>query len=104
MEIAMLAFIVISIWALLMLRSGIAEYNYYRSVKALEPEVWQKLGSPKHLKIPMVFVSSKGLKLLQSITNEIVCGHALKHRRAGLQFLIYVVLVLVGSIIFFKIA
>jgi len=96
--------ILISIWALLMLRSAFAEYNYYQSVKNLEPEVWQKLGSPKYLKIPMIFVSSNGLKLLKNITNKTVCEHAKKHRRAGIQFLIYVVLVLVGSIIFFKIA
>jgi len=96
--------VLVSIWALLMLRSGLAEYKYYQSVKTLEPEVWQKLGSPKYLKIPMVFVSSKGLKLLQSISNKIVCEHAIKHRQAGIQFLIYVVLVLIGSIVFFKMA
>ena len=53
-----------SIWAFLMLRSCIAEYQYYQSVKTLEPEIWSKLGSPKYLKIPIVFVSAKGSKLL----------------------------------------
>ena len=47
-----------SIWAFLMLRSCIAEYQYYQSVKTLEPETWAKLGSPKYLKIPIVFVSA----------------------------------------------
>ena len=37
-----------SLWAFLMLRSCIAEYNYYQSVKTLEPEVWATLGSPKY--------------------------------------------------------
>jgi hypothetical protein len=37
-----------SLWAFLMLRSCIAEYNYYQSVKTLEPEVWATSGSPKY--------------------------------------------------------
>jgi len=92
----------ISIWALLMLRSGIAEYNYYQSVKNLEPEVWQKLGSPKYLKIPLVFVSPSGLKLLKNISNNTVYVNAKKHRQAGIHFLLYVILVLSGCIIYFK--
>ena len=93
-----------SIWALLMLRSGIAEYNYYQSVRNLEPEVWQKLGAPKYLKIPMVFVSTNGLKQLKNITNKTVCENAKKHRQAGIHFLLYVTLLLMGSIVFFKFA
>jgi len=100
----MLAFVVISIWAVFMFRSGFAEYKYYQSVKTLEPEVWQKLGSPKYLKIPMVFVSSSGLKLLKNITNKTVCENAKKHRQAGIHFLLYVTLILMGSIVFFKFA
>jgi len=104
MEVDMLAFVVISIWAVLMFRSGFAEYKYYQSVKTLEPEVWQQLGSPKYLKIPMVFVSSTGLKRLKIITNKTVCENAKNHRKAGFHFLIYVMLVLVGSIVYFKVA
>jgi len=96
--------IIFSIWALLMIRSGIAEYNYYQSVKTLEPDVWKKLGSPKYLKIPMVFVSSSGLKLLKNINNKTVCDNAKKHRQAGIQFILYVTLVLMGSIVFFQFA
>ena len=93
-----------SIWAFLMLRSCIAEYQYYQSVKTLEPEIWAKLGSPKYLKIPIVFVSAKGSKLLRGISNSSVCERASKHRQAGKQFLVYVMLVLVTSIVYFKIA
>jgi len=32
-----------------MLRSGLAEYQYYQSVKTLEPQIWEQLGSPKWL-------------------------------------------------------
>lgn len=96
--------LLISIWVLLMLRSAFSEYYYYQSVKNLEPEVWQQLGSPKYFKIPMVFVSPNGLKLLKNITNQTVCEHAKKHRQAGIHFLLYVALVLIGSIVFFKFA
>ena len=96
--------VLVSIWAFLMFRSGVAEYKYYQSVKTLEPKIWEKLGSPKYLKIPIVFVSSKGSKLLHGISNETVCEFATKHRQAGIHFLAYVVLVLVASIVYFKIA
>ena len=96
--------VLVSIWALLMLRSGIVEYKYYQSVKTFEPDIWQKLGSPKFIKIPFVFVSPKGAKLLREVSNKTVCELAIKHRQAGIQFLAYVVLVLVISIVYFKIA
>jgi hypothetical protein len=91
-------------WALLMLRSGIVEYKYYQSVKAFEPDIWQKLGSPKFIKIPFVFVSPKGLTLLREVSNKTVCELAIKHRQFGIQFLIYIMLVLVVSIVYFNIA
>lgn len=101
--VIMLIFIVlVSVLFLLMLRSGIAEYKYYQSVKTYEAEVWQKLGSPKLFKTPLVFVSSNGLRILQGITNETVSALAIKHRKAGIQFLSYVVMVLVVSIVYFK--
>ena len=52
----------------------------------------------------MVFVSPKGAKLLQSISNETVRRLALQHRKAGVQFLTYVVLVLLLAIVYFKTA
>lgn len=96
--------ILMSIWGLLMFRSGVAEYKYYQSVKALEPEVWEQLGSPKYLKIPIVFVSPNGSKLLSGISNKAVCELANRHRQAGIQFLSYVVLVLVIGIVYLKTA
>jgi hypothetical protein len=100
----LISIILVSIWGLLMFRSGVAEYKYYQSVKTLEPEIWEQLGSPKHLKIPIVFVSSKGSKLLRSVSNKTVCEFAHKHRQAGIQFLWYVIFVLIASIVYFKIA
>ena len=94
----------ILIWAWLMLRSGIAEYNYYQSVKLHEPLVWQQLGSPKYFKIPMLFISPKGVKLLRGITNKAVIECAQKHRVAGIQFFAYIAVVLTVSIIYFKTA
>jgi len=92
-----------SIGALLLFRSGVAEYKYYHAVKTIEPEIWIRLGSPKYLKVPLVFVSAKGLKLLNNISNNIICELARKHRQAGIQFFAYVVTVLVASIVYFKI-
>ncbi|WDD96562.1 hypothetical protein [Thalassomonas actiniarum] len=100
----LLSIVLVSIWALLMFRSAAAEYKYYQSVKTLEPEIWEKLGSPKFLMIPLVFISPKGSKLLQSISNNAICELARRHRQAGIQFLSYVMLVLVISIVYFKIA
>lgn len=99
-----LSIILLLIWLALGLRSGFAEYRYYLSVRTLEPQIWEKLGSPKYLNIPIVFVSPKGAKLLQSITNETILRHALQHRQAGVQFLSYVVLVLLLAIVYFKTA
>ena len=96
--------ILVLIWAFLMLRSGVAEYQYYQSVRTHEPEIWGKLGSPKFLKIPLVFVSPKGSKLLRRVTSKTVCKFGSQHRLAGIQFLSYVVLVLAASIVYFKIA
>ena len=96
--------ILVLIWAFLMLRSGVVEYQYYQSVRTLEPEIWGKLGSPKFLKIPLVFVSPKGSKLLRSVTDKTVRKLARQHRQVGIQFVLYVVLVLAVSIVFFKIA
>ena len=99
-----ISIILVLIWVFLMLRSGVAEYQYYQSVRTLEPEIWGKLGSPKFLKIPLVFVSPSGSKFLRSITDKTVCKLARQHRQAGIQFVLYVVLVLATSSVFFKIA
>jgi hypothetical protein len=96
--------VLLSMWALLMWRSAIAEYKYYQAVKTLEPDVWEKLGAPKYLKIPLVFVSSKGTTLLAGISNESVCILASKHRQAGMHFLSYVIMLLIVSIVYFKVA
>jgi len=100
----LLSMILFLVWLALGARSGFAEYQYYQSVKKLEPEVWERLGSPKFLKIPIVFVSAKGTKLLKNISNETVEHLALQHRKAGVQFLTYVVLILLFAILYFKTA
>ena len=86
------------IWFVLMLLSGLAEYQYYQSVKTLEPQIWEQLGSPKWLKIPMAFISPKNEILLKAIANETIQLRALNHRRAGRQFLIFIVLALILAI------
>ncbi|TKB44559.1 hypothetical protein [Thalassotalea mangrovi] len=99
-----IAIILGTIWLVLMLRSGLVEYKYYQSVKNLEPDIWNQLGSPVYLKIPMVFVSAKGAALLKEATNATVLALAAKHRQAGIQFVCYVMLVLIGAIAYFKLA
>jgi hypothetical protein len=94
----------VTVWAFLMVRSAMAEYKYYQAVKSLEPEIWAQLGSPSFLKVPIVFVSLKGAKLLGGASNKTVRELAIKHRQAGMQFLSYVTLVLILSIVYFKTA
>jgi hypothetical protein len=86
------------IWLVLMLRSGLAEYQYYQSVKTLEPQIWEQLGSPKWLKIPMVFISPKNEILLKGIANVAIQLRAQHHRRTGRQFLVFIVLALILAI------
>ena len=92
------------IWLVLMLRSGLAEYQYYQSVKTLEPQIWEQLGSPKWLKIPMAFISPKNEILLKGIANETIQLRALNHRRAGRQLLIFIVLALILAISYLNLA
>ena len=92
------------IWFVLMLRSGLAEYQYYQSVKTLEPQIWEQLGSPKWLKILMAFISPKNEILLKGIANETIQLRALNHRRAGRQFLIFIVLALILAISYLNLA
>ena len=92
------------IWFVLMLRSGLAEYQYYQSVKTLEPQIWEQLGSPKWLKIPMAFISPKNENLLKGIANETIQRRALNHRRAGRAFLVLNVLALILAIGFLNLA
>jgi len=87
-----------------MLRSGLAEYQYYQSVKTLEPQIWEQLGSPKWLTIPMAFISPKNEILLKGIANETIQLRALNHRRAGRQFLIFIVLALILAISYLNLA
>ena len=100
----LVSFILIFIWALLMVRSAMAEYKYYQSVKSFEPEIWESLGSPTFFKMPFVFVSSNGAKQLRKVQSPAVVKLAKSHRAAGIQFLAYVVLVLVVGIAYFKMA
>lgn len=94
----------VTLWALLMFRSALAEYKYYQSVKTLEPEIWQRLGSPKCLKVPFVFVSASGSAHLKTVENPSVRELARKHRVAGIQFLSYIVVVLLVGTVYFKVA
>ena len=93
-----------SIWAVLMLRSCLAEYQYYQGVKAYEPELWQQLGAPSLLKTPFVFISPRGVELLKTATNTTVQALAKKHRQTGLQFFVFVAVVLTVAIIYLKTA
>lgn len=99
----MIVFLILcSLWLLLMQRSIVAEYRYYHSVRTLEPQVWQQLGNPKFLKIPMVFISPKGQALLKAITNEHINKLAKAHRQSGILFISYLALTLTAAIIYFK--
>lgn len=95
---------ILAVWAFLALRSVRADYRYYKAVQTLEPAIWAQLGSPRFLRIPVAFVSSKGVILLKSITNEHILALARKHRQAGIQFVAYLVIVLVGSTVYFSFA
>ena len=90
------------LWAFLMLRCVVAEYQYYQAVKTLEPDLWSALGSPTRFRIPMVFLSPKNAARLGQISNITIARHALRHRRARLHFLVYVVGMLVLGTLFFQ--
>ena len=87
-----------------MLRSGLAEYQYYQSVKTLETQIREQFGSPKWLKIPMAFISPKNEILLKAIAKETIQLRALNHRRAGRQFLVFIVLALILAIGYLNLA
>ncbi|MEY3006645.1 MAG: hypothetical protein RI942_987 [Pseudomonadota bacterium] len=93
-----------AVWAILMVRAGVAEFRYYRSVRLFEPSVWAQLGKPVFPRTGMVFVSKRGREALSGIADERVKELAASHRQASLQFIAYVVLVLVASIAYFKFA
>lgn len=96
--------VIVGVWAFLALQSVMADYNYYKAVQTQEPAIWAQLGSPKFLRIPMAFASSKGVILLKSITNEHILALARKHRQAGIQFISYLVTVLAGFTAYFSFA
>jgi len=52
----------------------------------------------------MVFVSPRSAQLLDAISHETVLGLAGEHRRSGRVFLVYTIVVLAGSIAYFKVA
>lgn len=87
-----------------MLRAAVAEYQYYQSVKTLEPGIWEQLGAPRWLKIPMVFITPQNVDLLNGISNQVVRARAKKHRQSGILFIAYVTVLLLGSIVYFKLA
>ncbi|MCL2913516.1 hypothetical protein L2725_06900 [Shewanella corallii] len=92
------------IWLVLMVRASLTEYRYWQVVRHYEPEIWEKLGRPRMYQMPLVFLSSKNAKLLQSSRHEQVQRMSARHRLTGIQFLSYVVLMLVCSISYFKLA
>lgn len=93
----------LTVWAFLMVRACVAEYKYYQSVKTLEPQIWIQLGSPSLISSPITFITPAGSKRLAGVTNLTVKQLAYQHRLAGIQFLGFVAMVLVGSIVYFKI-
>ena len=93
-----------ALWVILMARAAVAEFRYYRSVRQLEPAVWAQLGEPVFPRTGMVFVSKRGREALSGITDERVKALAAFHRQSNLQFIAYVVVVLIASITYFKLA
>lgn len=102
--LTLILIVVTSIFALLMLWSGVVEYKYYQSVKNFEPKIWQELDSPEFLVIPFAFLSRKNVKYLSHISNKTVRELSVKHRQTGLLFVSYLGLVLVAGIVYFKLA
>ena len=94
----------VSIWAVLMIYSALTEMKYYQAVKTFEPKVWESLGTPSFFKTPLIFLNSKNKQILAGITNETIQCLSAKNRHARFLFLSYVVLVLAGCIIYFKLA
>ena len=101
----MIAFLLLTtIWMLLMWRSVSAEFRYYAAVKSLAPEIWLALGAPRWFKLPLVFASKRGIRLLDGIANERLRVLAGRHRLAARIFLGYTVCLLAGAIAYLKLA
>lgn len=97
-------FLLLFVWTFLLIWASVAEYKYYQAVKLHEPQIWEQLATVNWLKLPMMFLSPKGKALIDTIEDEHIILLGKKHRRAGIVFLTYVVLVIVISIIYFKLA
>lgn len=93
-----------TILLILMLRSAMAEFKFYRSVKLYEPKVWQALGAPRALRVTWTFIGFEKSALFNQISNPIVLNLSQKNRQAGIQFVAALVFILSASIIFFKMA
>ncbi len=96
--------IAVTVVLVMMLRSAFIEYQYYQSVKACEPSIWQDMGSPSLLTSMWVFIGFERSALFSKVTSEIVRALAVENRRAGIQFIKVLVVVLVASIVFFKLS
>ncbi len=94
----------IAIWVLLLWLMIADEYRYYAAVKMLEPEIWRQLGAPHWLKVPVVFVSPDGAKLLKAIAHPNVQDLAKRHYRSGSVFFGYTMCVLAGATTYFTFA
>ncbi|MBQ4832283.1 hypothetical protein J8L70_03425 [Pseudoalteromonas sp. MMG010] len=86
-----------------MFKCVVAEYKYYQSIKVYEPEIWMAIAKPTVFMIPFLFISNKKQKLLRTATNEKVHQCAKRFRKSAIIFICYLVVVLVGAIIYFKI-
>lgn len=92
------------IWTALLIRSTIKELQFYRTVKNLTPEIWQKMGYHFPLSLPIVFVSQSGKQLIESSSNIEVVNSYRAYKRAGREFLYVVICMLIAAIVFFKLA
>ena len=93
-----------SVWATLLIRSVIKELHFYRMVKSLAPEIWQKMGYHFPLALPIIFVSKSGKTLLENTANNDVKQSYQAHRRAGRDFITFIGFALITAILFFKLA
>ncbi len=100
----MLAGLLGVIWLILMLRASITEYRYWQVVRHYEPDIWKQLGSPRLFQMPFAFLSPKNARILKSSRHEQVIRMAARHRLTGIQFLSYVILVIVCMTSYFKLA
>jgi len=95
-------YIIFAIWAILVLYLVYIEYQYYKSVRELETDIWQELGSPNFFRIQRAFLKKGNTQLLKKYSNQTVIKYANHHRTALILTLAFPLIMLIIGILYLQ--